>query len=1465
MSLNPRGVALHFACRFAILAFIFVLFGGIQILHAQTTLSEGDIAFTYVQDGEKYSFVLLRDVDFGTQLVVMSNGSIITGWIAPVGGASAGDVITVETSDAKEEGVVAFYGGASCAFTGLAEISPKGFDQTDDECGLSSGQSIEWNNKKTVVYTGARSGYTAGEFLAEFNDDNNWSVYSGNSTDYDNTSSFTIDDNSGSNQNSAVTSIYTQDFQTYSTYVTTPSDGAWTLSTPSNADLWATASPGGGQIVFAGIDTDGNATWTSEDISISGYTGIELAIDLYESGNQDSDDNIDVSVIVDGTTTSLYSVNDDFNTTSQSGLSVGTGSTLNVKVTVNNDKNNQQHFFDNISVTGTLSCSAAISSVAGSTVVLDGSGSGTVTASSSNVTATDGCGTGLAYYVSTSASGPFNSSTVDVDCTDIGSLTLYFQVADGSGNTSNVESASFTISDNTAPSTPSVSVSDIAIESDGTTTISAATYASGSTDNCSSQGVTYLVSTNGTSGFATTLDVTCSDLGALTLYFRAEDSSGNQSSSTLAGNGAFTVVDNIGPTIAAVTPTSVDLTDGAATLDVSSLTFTASDNCTSSGSLTYTVSSSSGGSFGSSVALDCTDIPSTTLYFKATDASGNASAEFSQAFSVSDATAPTISSTSGATVNLDGAGSVTVTASSTYVTATDDCTSSGALTYLVSDATDGTYAGTINLGCSDVGSKTLYFKVQDAAGNLSTASSASFTVADVTAPTVTASDQSLDLTGSSVTLLASTVVSSSADNCSVTATEIKLTSAGEGAYASSIDFTSGGTYSVTVRVSDASGNTGTATATVTVTEVLYSEDFEDFPDDYGFGANGSSSGGYPNDVDQDWTISGSPTLNWWVDLMSGNKLFEGKDLDGECVWTSPTIDVSGKTTLNLTMDLSEDAGSNDLEASDYIRVYVKYNGGSETLLLGTSDDYDTVSLDQSLSDATNIQFVVRANNNGGGEHHRFDNVRLTGVQGCTAIAVSALPVTVDLASNGEVAVTASTVSASSTGDCFTVSSYEVSKDGGSYGASVTYDCTETGAQTLYVRATDGSSTSDPTTVTVTVQDVTAPTIASVSGGSIVLDANGDATITASTTYVSGAADNCSGQGLTYLVSDASDGTYAATLALTCSDLSGKDVYFKVQDASGNLSAAAGPASFTVTDNTAPTYTTTGGTFNLSGGGVSVTFADVTTGLTDVCDASPTTEVSKNNSTWLSSVSYDCTDAGTSPTLYVRATDASGNENQTSVSISIADNTAPVITAVSPTSVQLSTSAATVSISGLTITASDDCTSSGALTYTVSTAFAGTYGTSVDFDCMDIGTVLLYFKAQDATGNLSAAFEQDFTVTDATGLTATGQNITVDLDASGSYTLTASEVDNGSVGNCNTSLSVSPSVFDCNNIGSNEVTLTITDSSSGATNSTDCNGDRPRRHNAECHTNHRGHIAKELERDRQRYHFAGRCLHTRQPH
>ena len=278
------------------------------------------------------------------------------------------------------------------------------------------------------------------------------------------------------------------------------------------------------------------------------------------------------------------------------------------------------------------------------------------------------------------------------------------------------------------------------------------------------------------------------------------------------------------------------------------------------------------------------------------------------------------------------------------------------------------------------------------------------------------------------------------------------------------------------------------------------------------------------------------------------------------------------------------------------------------------------------------------------------------------------------------------------------------------------------------------------------------------------------------------------------------------------------------DPSGNTDTAT--ATVTVQDVTGPTIATPSGTYYFDSLGERKIWFGTTigsnAGYSDACTANGDfiKQVSKTGDDWgtaTNPVTYDCSEAG-DQTIYVRGTDEAGNITTVSGTITLADNTAPTITGVSSTSVQLSTGAATVATSGLTFTTTENCAGEG-ITYTVSETSGGTFGASVDLDCADIGTTTLYFIATDAAGNASAEFSQDFTVTDATGLTATGQNITVDLDASGSYTLTASEVDNGSVGNCNTSLSVSPSVFDCNNIGSNEVTLTITDSSSGATNST----------------------------------------------
>ncbi|GAB5398577.1 MAG: hypothetical protein Aureis2KO_01620 [Aureisphaera sp.] len=92
----------------------------------------------------------------------------------------------------------------------------------------------------------------------------------------------------------------------------------------------------------------------------------------------------------------------------------------------------------------------------------------------------------------------------------------------------------------------------------------------------------------------------------------------------------------------------------------------------------------------------------------------------------------------------------------------------------------------------------------------------------------------------------------------------------------------------------------------------------------------------------------------------------------------------------------------------------------------------------------------------------------------------------------------------------------------------------------------------------------------------------------------------------------------------------------------------------------------------------------------------------------------------------------------------------------------------------------------------------------------VGITTNTFEYTDAQGNtVSCSF--DVTVNDIIPPTAICQDITVQLDATGNVSITAVNVDNGSSDNCGiASLAVSPSAFDCSNVGSNTVTLTVTD-------------------------------------------------------
>jgi hypothetical protein len=81
---------------------------------------------------------------------------------------------------------------------------------------------------------------------------------------------------------------------------------------------------------------------------------------------------------------------------------------------------------------------------------------------------------------------------------------------------------------------------------------------------------------------------------------------------------------------------------------------------------------------------------------------------------------------------------------------------------------------------------------------------------------------------------------------------------------------------------------------------------------------------------------------------------------------------------------------------------------------------------------------------------------------------------------------------------------------------------------------------------------------------------------------------------------------------------------------------------------------------------------------------------------------------------------------------------------------------------------------------------------------------------DVNGNSSTG-TATVTVQDNIAPTVITQNITVQLNASGSVTVSPAQVDNGSFDNCTIATrTLSKTSFNCSNVGANTVVLTVTD-------------------------------------------------------
>ncbi len=352
-------------------------------------------------------------------------------------------------------------------------------------------------------------------------------------------------------------------------------------------------------------------------------------------------------------------------------------------------------------------------------------------------------------------------------------------------------------------------------------------------------------------------------------------------------------------------------------------------------------------------------------------------------------------------------------------------------------------------------------------------------------------------------------------------------------------------------------------------------------------------------------------------------------------------------------------------------------------------------------------------------------------------------------------------------------------------SATSFNCSNIGANNVTLMVTDVNSNVNTCSAVVTVLDTISPT-AVCQNITVFTDGSGNAIITAAD-IDGGSSDNCGTPSLS-----------ASQTSFTCADLGVNNVTLTATDGSSNSSTCM--ATVTVIDSTAPTAVCQNITVFLDGSGnATITAADIDGGSSDNC-GTPSLSASQT--------SFTCADLGAN-NVTLTVTDVSANSSTCAATVTVQDTISPTLTCPGN---QNETPDASCNftlpdyISSLSIASTDNC---GATTVTQSPAM----GTVIS------GTTTVTITSVDGSGNTSQC-SFDVTLVDATAPTAVCQTATVYLDASGNATLNAVDVDGGSTDNCaGLTLGVSQTAFTCSDLGTNNVTLTVTDGASLTDNCT----------------------------------------------
>ncbi|MEM6963351.1 MAG: HYR domain-containing protein [Bacteroidota bacterium] len=177
----------------------------------------------------------------------------------------------------------------------------------------------------------------------------------------------------------------------------------------------------------------------------------------------------------------------------------------------------------------------------------------------------------------------------------------------------------------------------------------------------------------------------------------------------------------------------------------------------------------------------------------------------------------------------------------------------------------------------------------------------------------------------------------------------------------------------------------------------------------------------------------------------------------------------------------------------------------------------------------------------------------------------------------------------------------------------------------------------------------------------------------------------------------------------------------------------------------------------------------------------------------------CSGAGTIMVTWT-AVDGCGNMSTATSTITVEPDTdAPMITAPADVTLDLDVNCNTLLPDYTSTPATDGCDNQ------VDVTQSPLPGTAIA-----AGTTVVTLTATDDCGN-STDVTFNVVVEDNTDPVALCQDITIILDAMGNASITAADIDNGSYDNCgNVSVAIDITDFTCADLGSNQVTLTVTD-------------------------------------------------------